>query len=92
MAVTTERPTARPPYQAYAPITGVFVGGLGVAGLAPRVFGVTGRARRPRTMSQILAPPFDRLLAWSLAAAGINDCSAGRLAALREKAQERDSG
>lgn len=36
MTVMTERPTARPPYEAYATIMGVFVGGLGLAGVAAR--------------------------------------------------------
>jgi Protein of unknown function (DUF1360) len=39
MAVTTEPAAARPPYEAYAAIMGVFVGGLGVAGLAARALG-----------------------------------------------------
>ena len=38
MTVVTERPIQRPPYEAYAAITGVFVGGLGLAGIAARVF------------------------------------------------------
>jgi hypothetical protein len=38
MAVVTDRPKASPPYEAYAAITGVFVGGLGLAGLAARAF------------------------------------------------------
>jgi hypothetical protein len=38
MTVVTERPRQQPPYEAYAAITGVFVGGLGLAGLAARVF------------------------------------------------------
>src|SRR5437867_10742815 len=37
MTVVTERPNASPPYEAYAAITGVFLGGLGVAGLAARI-------------------------------------------------------
>jgi uncharacterized protein DUF1360 len=36
MAAVMDRPTAQPPYEAYAAITGVFVGGLGLAGLAAR--------------------------------------------------------
>ena len=36
MAVMTERARARPPYEAYAAIMGVFVGGLGLAGAAAR--------------------------------------------------------
>jgi hypothetical protein len=34
MAVVTDSPARRPPYVAYAAITGVFVGGLGAAGYA----------------------------------------------------------
>jgi hypothetical protein len=37
MAVVTERPKEQPPYEAYAAITGVFVGGLALAGIAARV-------------------------------------------------------
>jgi hypothetical protein len=36
MAVVTEHAVAKPPYEAYATIMGVFVGGLGLAGLAAR--------------------------------------------------------
>src|SRR5919197_320153 len=39
MAVMAERPTRTPPYRAYAAIAGIYVGGLGVAGLAARAFG-----------------------------------------------------
>jgi len=39
MAVMAERRTGTPPHQAYAAIVGVYVGGLGVAGLAARAFG-----------------------------------------------------
>jgi Protein of unknown function (DUF1360) len=39
MAVVAERRTGTPPQQAYAAIVGVYVGGLGVAGLAARAFG-----------------------------------------------------
>jgi len=38
MTVVAERSSSSPPYEAYAVIMGVFVGGLGVAGLAARVF------------------------------------------------------
>jgi Protein of unknown function (DUF1360) len=38
MAVMTERPVSRPPYEAYAAIMGTYVGGLGLAGLAARIF------------------------------------------------------
>jgi hypothetical protein len=37
MTVATERRTGSPPYEAYAVIAGVFVGGLGVAGVAARI-------------------------------------------------------
>ena|SRR5437764_9282012 len=37
MTVVAERPSTSPPYGAYAAITGVFLGGLGVAGVAARV-------------------------------------------------------
>ena len=36
MAAVAERSTQSPPYGAYAVITGAFVGGLGIAGLAAR--------------------------------------------------------
>jgi Protein of unknown function (DUF1360) len=39
MAVMTEPAATRPPYEAYAAIMGVFVGGLGVAGVAARALG-----------------------------------------------------
>src|SRR5919204_19102 len=38
MVVVTDRREQSPPYEAYAAITGVFVGGLGLAGLAARAF------------------------------------------------------
>src|SRR5207248_6867609 len=38
MTVVAERSRTSPPYEAYAAIMGVFVGGLGVAGLAARIF------------------------------------------------------
>jgi Protein of unknown function (DUF1360) len=154
MTVVTER-AGSPPYEAYAAITGVFVGGLGLAGLAARVLDrnpacqtpldfvvlsiasfkaartlaraeVTSFLREPFVQgdahegdedpiesgdyrqaigelvtcsrcggtwaaaglatTQILAPPFGRLLAWSLAAAGINDWLQAGFAALTKKA------
>jgi hypothetical protein len=39
MAVVTDRPTSKPPHQAYATIMGVFVGGLAVAGGLARLLG-----------------------------------------------------
>ena len=38
MTVVAERSRSSPPYEAYAAIMGVFAGGLGVAGLAARIF------------------------------------------------------
>jgi hypothetical protein len=38
MTVVTERPKQQPPHEAYAAITGVFLGVLGVAGVAARIF------------------------------------------------------
>src|SRR5919204_3209238 len=38
MAVVTDEREQSPPYEAYAAITGVFVGGLGLAGVAARAF------------------------------------------------------
>jgi Protein of unknown function (DUF1360) len=149
--------TQRPPYEAYAAIMGTFVGGIGLAGLAARVFDrnpacqtpldfvvlsaasfkaartlagdqVTSFLREPfvrgdaheggedpletgdvrqaigelvtcsrcggtwaaagLAVSQILAPRFGRLLTWSLAAAGVNDCLQAGFAALTSKANE----
>jgi hypothetical protein len=39
MTVVAERRTSSPPYEAYAAIIGVFVGGIGLSGLAARVLG-----------------------------------------------------
>jgi uncharacterized protein DUF1360 len=39
MAVVTEQPVARPPHEAYATITGLFVGVLALAGGVARVLG-----------------------------------------------------
>ncbi len=39
MDVVTERSRTRPPYQAYAAITGVYAGGLALAGAAARLLG-----------------------------------------------------
>src|SRR5919204_1089561 len=38
MTVVAERSSSSPPYEAYAAIIGTFVGGLGLAGLAARLF------------------------------------------------------
>ena len=38
LATETRERTERPPYEAYAAITGTFIGGIGLAGLAARIF------------------------------------------------------
>jgi hypothetical protein len=43
MDVVTERPTAPPPYHAYATITGVFVAGLALSGGIARLIGCDAR-------------------------------------------------
>jgi hypothetical protein len=52
MAVVTERPTGQPPYEAYATITGVFVGGLAVAAGLARLL---GRDPREQTFLDLFA-------------------------------------
>jgi hypothetical protein len=52
MAVTIERPVSRPPYGAYAAITGVFAGGLAVAGGFARLL---GRDPREHTFLDLVA-------------------------------------
>ena len=159
MAAIARTPSKSPPYEAYAAIIGTFVGGLGVAGLAARIFDrnpacqtpldlvvlaaasfkaartlahdeVTSFMREPFVQgeahegdedpiqsgdyrqaigelvtcsrcggtwaaaflasTQILAPRFGRLLAWSLGAAGLNDFLQAAFAALTAKANEVD--
>jgi hypothetical protein len=58
MAVMTERAAARPPYEAYAAIVGVYVGGLGVAGLAARVLGRDPACQTPLDFALLSAASF----------------------------------
>ena len=58
MAVMTERRTARPPYEAYAAIVGVYVGGLGVAGIAARVLGRNPACQTPLDFAVLSAASF----------------------------------
>jgi hypothetical protein len=52
MAVVTERARERPPYGAYATITGVFVGGIALAGAAAKLL---GRDPREQTFLDLVA-------------------------------------
>jgi hypothetical protein len=52
MAVVTDRPVRQPPYEAYAKIMGVFVGGLAVAGGFARAL---GRDPREHTWLDLVA-------------------------------------
>jgi uncharacterized protein DUF1360 len=47
-----------PPYQAYASIVGVFVGGLGVAGVAARLFGRNPACQTPLDLAVLSAATF----------------------------------
>jgi Protein of unknown function (DUF1360) len=58
MAVMTERATGRPPYEAYAVIVGVYIGGLGVAGIAARVFGRNPACQTPLDFAVLSAASF----------------------------------
>ena len=66
-------PEHTPPYAAYAAIMAGFCGGLAAAGLGA---------------TQIIAPRFGRLLAWTLGAAGLNDFLQAGFAALTSKSNE----
>jgi hypothetical protein len=60
MAVVTERPTGtgQPPYEAYATITGIFVGGLGLAGLAARALDRNPACQTPLDLVVLSAASF----------------------------------
>jgi hypothetical protein len=58
MAVVTERPTGQPPYEAYATITGVFVGALGVAGVAARLLDRNPACQTPLDLVVLSAASF----------------------------------
>jgi hypothetical protein len=58
MAVMTERATARPPYEAYAAIVGVYIGGLGVAGIAARALGRNPACQTPLDFAVLSAASF----------------------------------
>jgi Protein of unknown function (DUF1360) len=58
MAVVTERPTRRPPYEAYAVITGVYVGGLALAGALARLLGRDAREHTWLDLAALSAATF----------------------------------
>ena len=58
MTVVAERRTSSPPYEAYAAIIGVFVGGLGVAGVAARIFDRNPACQTPLDFTVLSAASF----------------------------------
>jgi hypothetical protein len=58
MAVVTERPTGQPPYEAYATIMGIFVGGLGLAGIAARMLDRNPACQTPLDLVVLSAASF----------------------------------
>jgi hypothetical protein len=58
MTVVAERGTGSPPYEAYAAIIGVYVGGLTLAGLAARVFDRTPACQSPLDFAVLSAATF----------------------------------
>jgi hypothetical protein len=58
MDVVTERPTARPPYHAYATITGVFVAGLALSGRIARLLGRDPREQTWLDLATLSAATF----------------------------------
>ena len=58
MTVVTERRPGAPPYEAYATIVSVFVGGLGIAGLAARLFDRNPACQTPLDLAVLSAATF----------------------------------
>jgi Protein of unknown function (DUF1360) len=58
MTVVAERRTGSPPYEAYAAILGIYVGGLGLAGLAARVFDRNPTCQTPLDLVVLAAASF----------------------------------
>jgi hypothetical protein len=58
MTVVAEKPAGAPPYEAYAAIVGVFVGGLGVAGLAARLLDRNPACQTPLDLAVLSAATF----------------------------------
>ena len=58
MTVVAERRTGSPPYEAYAAIVGVFVGGLGAAGLLARAFDRNPACQTPLDLVVLSAASF----------------------------------
>ena len=84
--------TRRPPYEAYAAITGLRTGdfrqALGELVTCSRCGGTWAAAGL--ALLQILSPRFGRLLTWSLAAAGANDWLQAGFSALTSRANQLD--
>jgi hypothetical protein len=58
MTVVTEERIGAPPYEAYAAILGVFVGGLGIAGVAARIFDRNPACQSPLDLVVLSAATF----------------------------------
>jgi hypothetical protein len=58
VAFVTERPTEQPPYEAYATIMGIFVGGLGLAGIAARALDRNPACQTPLDLVVLSAASF----------------------------------
>jgi|SRR5690349_5290226 hypothetical protein len=58
MTVVTEERIGAPPYEAYATILGVFVGGLGIAGVAARIFDRNPACQSPLDLVVLSAATF----------------------------------
>ena len=58
MTVVAERRSGSPPYEAYAAIVGVFVGGLGAAGLLARAFDRNPACQTPLDLVVLSAASF----------------------------------
>jgi hypothetical protein len=58
MAAVLDRPTAQPPYEAYATIMGIFVGGLGLAGVAARLLDRNPACQTPLDLVVLSAASF----------------------------------
>jgi hypothetical protein len=58
MTLVAEKRAGAPPYEAYAAIVSVFVGGLGVAGLAARIFDRNPACQTPLDLAVLSAATF----------------------------------
>jgi hypothetical protein len=58
MTVVAEKGRSTPPYEAYAAIAGVFIGGLGLAGVAARLFDRNPACQTPLDFAVLAAATF----------------------------------